>query len=174
MIVLFTQNESTGQTSIVTIAVDDQTVAAPERCKCRRAGYEGYSCTVTAVERRNNASHLQARRYDASSTHTQGNVELNLARLAVNNPASTTEANAWPGLRRLSIRFSCPEDRAKFSGTPNMCTCNVRTTEDLQACLRAWHKGYLGEVQEFYRQMMIAYNNNRYENQKHVVNGLMS
>jgi hypothetical protein len=182
MMVLFTQRESTGQMSIVTIAIDSETTVNPERCNCRRAGPDGSSCNTAVIERRNGKSKLEARRYETSTGHDNpsfsgvgrtGDTDWNLARLAIGNPASISDANAWPGVRRLSIMFPHHDDRARFGGTPNLCHCRVRTVAELRNCLGAGHKGYMGEVQEFYRKQANNFHQERYESQKHVVNGLM-
>ncbi|CAG9940139.1 unnamed protein product [Clonostachys rosea f. rosea IK726] len=179
MLVLFTHNESTRKKAIVTINVDSETLINPERCNCRQAGTDGFSCPIAAVERRSALS-LEAYRYEAAAPQ-QGmgtssgdtDADWNLARLAVNNPASRKSSNAWHNMKRLSIMFPSPGERARFGGTPNACHCSIRTEAELQSCLRLGHKGYLGEVKEYHRVKMNEYEQSRWEGKQDVVMGLM-
>lgn len=169
-LVLFTQSEKDKKVSFVSIDIDDETQVNAERCNCRRAGPDGSSCTITALERNRGNANLEARRFDTSK---RGDMDWNLARLALNGPEAPNENTLWPGLKRVSFMFPTPQARATFGGMPNQCRCNNKTEGDLKDCLIKGHKGLLGEVQEFYRQQMNDYHKLRYEGHQQVVNGLM-
>lgn len=145
----------------------------PDRCNCRRSGREGTMCPIAAIERRGGDADLPARRYESTSV-TGGEMDWNIARLALNNPASTNNAAAWEKLKRLSIMFPEPTTRAAFGGTPNQCRCKNRTGGELTDCLNSGHKGLWGKVQEVYRRQANAYHQSRYGAQQQVVNGLMT
>ncbi|KAI9152034.1 hypothetical protein HJFPF1_09254 [Paramyrothecium foliicola] len=170
-LVIFTEGTKDGQLSMVSIDIDEETAVNPERCNCRRAGKDGSSCPIAAIERRKGDANLEARRYETSSTSAGS--EWNVARLAINNPASSDDVTTWSRLRRLSIMFPRPEDRITFGGTPNQCRCRIKNEGELSQCMRLGHRGLWGEVQEHYRREMNKYHAARYEVQKHVVNGLM-
>ncbi|KAK7416812.1 hypothetical protein QQX98_005005 [Neonectria punicea] len=173
MLVLFTQNPQDSKSSFVTIQIDEETSVNPDRCNCRRSGKEGTMCPIVSIEKSDGDANLAARRYDSTSL-TGGEMDWNLARLALNNPASTTSAVTWDKVKRLSIMFPEPNARAKFGGTPNQCRCRVRTQGELTGCLNAGHRGLWGRVQENYRRQVNAYHQTRYGAQQQVVNGLMT
>lgn len=173
MLVLFTQNPQDGKSSFVTVQIDEETSVNPDRCNCRRSGREGTMCPIAAIERRGGDADLPARRYESTSV-TGGEMDWNIARLALNNPASTNNAAAWEKLKRLSIMFPEPTTRAAFGGTPNQCRCKNRTGGELTDCLNSGHKGLWGKVQEVYRRQANAYHQSRYGAQQQVVNGLMT
>ncbi|CAM1508571.1 Fc.00g054190.m01.CDS01 [Cosmosporella sp. VM-42] len=172
MLVLFTQNPQDGQLSFVTIQIDEETAVNPDRCNCRRSGRDGASCPIAAIERRKGDANITARRFETS--RTGGEMDWNIARLALNNPESTGEAATWPNLKRFSIVFPTAADRAKFGGTPNQCQCKSKKEVGLSNCLKSGHRGLWGEVQEFHRREAKRYHEARYGAQQHVVNGLMS
>ncbi|KAF7553918.1 hypothetical protein G7Z17_g3277 [Cylindrodendrum hubeiense] len=173
MLVLFTQNPQDGKTSFVTIQIDEETSVNPDRCNCRRSGREGTNCPIAAIEKRNGDADLAARRYETTSL-TGGEMDWNIARLALNNPASTSNSATWEKLKRLSIMFPDGSPRAAFGGTPNQCRCRARTQGELTDCLNNGHKGLWGKVQEVYRRQANAYHQTRYGAQQQVVNGLMT
>ncbi|KFA65852.1 hypothetical protein S40285_04672 [Stachybotrys chlorohalonatus IBT 40285] len=163
MLVLFTQNPKTQALSIVTINIDQEVAANPERCNCRRSGRDGSSCPIAAIECRKGNTNLEARRYEG---------EWTVSRLAANNPASSDAKSTWAGLKRISIKFPTSQQRAGFSGTPNQCRCEVKKEGELNQCINWGHRGLLGEVAEFQRRQMLAYHR-QVEERKQVVNGLM-
>lgn len=169
-LVLFTQSAKDQHVSFVSIDIDDETQVNAERCNCRRAGPDGSSCKITALERNRGKANLEARRFETSK---RGDMDWNLARLALNGPESPNESTVWPGLQRVSFMFPSPQARARFGGTPNKCQCKAITEGELRQCLLNGHKGLLGEVQEFYRQQMNDYHKLRYESHQQVVNGMM-
>lgn len=169
-LVLFTQSEKDQKVSFVSIDIDEETQVNAERCNCRRAGPDGSSCKITALERNRGNANLEARRFETSK---RGDMDWNLARLALNGPATPNEITAWPDLKRVSFMFPTPQARARFGGMPNKCRCKTKTEGELRECLIQGHKGLLGEVQEFYRQQMNDYHKLRYEGHQQVVNGLM-
>lgn len=171
MLVIFTEGTKDGKLSMVTIDIDEETAVNPERCNCRRAGRDGSSCPIAAVERRKGDASLEARRYETSTS--SGSAEWNVARLATNNSAPSDDTTTWSRLRRLSIMFPEPADRIRFGGTPNQCRCRVKNEGELSHCLRQGHRGFWGEVQEHYRREMNRYHSARFDMQKQVVNGLM-
>lgn len=175
MLVLFTQDPKSGELSFVTVQIDEKTAVNPERCNCRQSGRAGAACPIAAIEREKGDVDLDARRYELS--RPGGEMDWNLARLALNNPASSSDSSSWSNLKRVSIMFPRPEDRALFGGTPNQCNCRNKknlTVGELAECLRLGHKGLWGEVQEHYRKKGNEYHDVRFKGQKHVVNGLMS
>ncbi|KAM5350607.1 hypothetical protein ACJ41O_007112 [Fusarium nematophilum] len=171
MLVLFTQSQQDGQCSFVSVQIDEETGVNPERCNCRRSGKDGAACAVTAIEKRKGDANLAARRYEPSPTG--GEMDWNMARLALNNPASTNDDASWSNLKRLSILFPDPVSRAKFAGTPNQCRCKIKNEGELKRCLKDGHRGLWGEVQEFYRLQGNNFHKERYGKQQQVVNGLM-
>lgn len=171
MLVIFTENPQDGKFSFVTVKIDEDTNIEPERCNCRRSDKDGTSCAVAAIERQKGGSNLDARRYEPSSSGQD--LDWNIARLALNNPASTSKDTNLPNLRRLSIAFPDSHARAIFGGTPNKCHCKVKNEGELKKCLRDGHRGLWGEVQEFYRKQGHNFHKERYERQQQVVNGLM-
>ncbi|KAH7140108.1 hypothetical protein B0J13DRAFT_61382 [Dactylonectria estremocensis] len=173
MLVLFTQNPQDGKSSFVTIQIDEETSVNPDRCNCRRSGREGTMCPIAAIERRGGDANLAARRYESTSLAGK-DMDWNIARLALSNPVSTSNAATWEKLKRLSIMFPDPSTRAAFGGTPNQCRCKVRTQGELTNCLNSGHKGLWGRVQEVYRRQASAYHQVRYGAQQQVVNGLMT
>jgi hypothetical protein len=170
-LVIFTESPKDGRLSMVSVDIDEETAVNPERCNCRRAGRDGSSCPIAAIEKRKGDANLEARRYDTGATG--GSAEWNIARLAINNPAPSDEARKWSRLRRLSIAFPQPADRMKFGGTPNQCRCKIKTEGDLTQCLSLNHRGLWGEVQGFYRKAMNSYHAARYETTQQVVHGRM-
>ncbi|RBQ75568.1 hypothetical protein FVER14953_12799 [Fusarium verticillioides] len=172
MLVLFTQNRQGDKFSFVTVQIDDETNMNPERCNCRRSGRDGASCDIAAIERKKGDAPISARRYEQSPS--DGEMDWNLARLALNNPASTSDSVNWPSLKRLSIKFPTPQARAKFCGTPNVCHCKIKKEGDLLKCIQERHRGLWGEVQENYRRQMNSFHKQRYESRSHVVYGVTS
>ncbi|EGU87587.1 hypothetical protein FOPG_06745 [Fusarium oxysporum f. sp. conglutinans race 2 54008] len=172
MLVLFTQNRQGDKFSFVTVQIDDETNTNPERCNCRRSGRDGASCDIAAIEKKKGDAPISARRYEQSPS--DGEMDWNLARLALNNPASTSDSVNWPNLKRLSIKFPTPQARAKFCGTPNVCHCKIKKEGDLLKCIQERHRGLWGEVQENYRRQMNSFHKQRYESRSHVVYGVTS
>ncbi|KAM0552751.1 hypothetical protein ACHAO7_004231 [Fusarium culmorum] len=170
MLVLFTQSLQGNKFSFVTIQIDDETSMNPERCDCRKSGRDGASCEIAAIEKKKGHSTVAARRYEQSNS--DGEVDWNLARLALNNPASTSSSANWPNLKRLSIKFPNPRARAYFCGTPNVCHCKVKTEADARECIRSGHRGLWGEVQQSYRKQMNNFHKQRYEGRSQVVYGV--
>lgn len=172
MLVLFTENSKDGQLSFVTIQMDENTAVNPERCNCRESGSAGAACPIMAIEQSKGNEDLEARRYEIS--RSGGEMDWNIARLALNNPASSSSAATWPNLNRVSIMFPHSEDRAKFGGTPNQCRCNKKnqTVGEQNKCLELGHRGLWGEVQAHYRKKLIDYHGRRFGGLTHVVNGL--
>lgn len=174
MLVLFTRNFENGQFSFVTVQIDENTSINPDRCDCRTSGRSGGSCRIAAIEQRKGSENLSARRYESSAPPESGGGDWNMARLALNNPASTSTKAMWPKLQRVSIEFHSSRDRYKFSGLPTPCSCDTRDSRGLAGCLRAGHKGLWGEVQEIYRRDSNAYSERRNGPKQHVVNGTMT
>ncbi|KAF4454030.1 hypothetical protein F53441_3414 [Fusarium austroafricanum] len=172
MLVLFTQNRQGDKFSFVTIQIDEETNVNPERCNCRRSGRDGASCDIAAIEKKKGGTTIAARRYEQPTS--DGDMDWNLARLAINNPASTSNNVNWPNLERLSIKFPTAQARARFCGTPNVCRCKIRNEGDMSECLKQQHRGLWGEVQEYYRRQMNSFHKQRYENTSHVVYGVTS
>ncbi|KAF5022559.1 hypothetical protein F66182_5392 [Fusarium sp. NRRL 66182] len=172
MLVLFTQNPQNGKFSFVTIQIDDETNMNPERCNCRKSGRDGLFCEIAAIEKNKGNNNIAARRYEQSTS--DGEMDWNLARLALNNPASTSSNVNWPNLKRVSIMFPTAEDRAKFCGTPNQCRCKIKKERELRDCIKSGHRGLWGEVQESYRKQMNSFYQQRYEGRSHVVYGVTS
>jgi hypothetical protein len=160
---------------MVTLELDEETTINAERCNCRHSGRDGTQCPVSSIERRKGESNLDARRYEG---------EWNLARLAAHNNgdrrasrngkgwSAMEPAPAWSGLKRLSIRFAKPEDRARLGGTPNQCRCRIRNEQQLAECIGQGHRGLLGEVAEHWRRQIMAYERQAVE-RKNIVNGQM-
>lgn len=172
MLVLFTQDPKDGKVSFVSIKMDEETNVNPERCNCRRAGHDGLKCRLAAIEKRKGDANLEARRYE--SGRLRGDVDWNMARLALNTPASSADTDtAWSGLKRVSFFFPTPEARAKFSGMPNQCQCKNQNLGQLKTCLEQGHKGLWGEVQESYRRQINEYHRVRYEGHQQIVNAPM-
>ena len=169
-LVLFTQSQKDGKVAFVSIDIDDETHINAERCDCRRAGPDGSACKITSLERNRGNANLEARRYD---TTKRGDMDWNLARLALNGPETPKENSSWPGLKRVSFMFPTHKSRAAFGGMPNQCQCKNKTEGELQKCLADGHRGLLGEVQEHYRRQMNEYHKLRYEGHQQVVNGTM-
>ncbi|KAI5458245.1 hypothetical protein BGZ63DRAFT_60696 [Mariannaea sp. PMI_226] len=172
LLVLFTQN-SEGKTSFVTIQIDEETSINPDRCDCRRSGRDGMSCKIAAIEKRKGSSHLEARRFESTGRPDQG-FDWNVARLALNNPQSTSDAFIVKKLNRVSIMFPDGPARELFCGTPQKCQCKNLDQGSLIKCLNAGHRGLWGKVQEIYRRQTNAYHQARYGAQQHVVNGVMA
>ncbi|KAF4469847.1 hypothetical protein FALBO_3287 [Fusarium albosuccineum] len=171
MLVLFTQNPQDGKLSFVTIQIDDETKMNPERCNCRRSGRDGASCDVAAIEKKKGDANIEARRYEPSSG---GEMDWNMAQLALNNPASTSDKAIWPNLKRLSIRFPDAKSRAKFCGTPSQCRCKIKKEAELRKCIQDGHRGLWGEVQEVYRRQVNNFHKQKYESRQQVVYGVMN
>lgn len=170
MLVLFTQNLQGDRFSFVTIQIDDETSMNPERCDCRKSGRDGASCEIAAIEKNKGRATLAARRYEQSTS--DGEMDWNLARLALNNPASTSSSTNWPNLERLSIKFPNPQARSYFCGKPNECHCKLKKEGEVLKCIKAGHRGLWGEVQENYRKQMNNFHKQRYEGRSHVVYGV--
>ncbi|KAM0262086.1 hypothetical protein ACHAPA_009449 [Fusarium lateritium] len=170
MLVIFTRSRQDNRFSFVTVQIDDETNMNPERCNCRRSGKDGASCDIAAIEKKKGDAPITARRYEQSTS--DGEMDWNLARLALNNPAATTDNVNWPNLKRLSIKFPTAHARAKFCGTPNVCHCKIKKEGDLLKCIQEGHRGLWGEVQENYRRQMNSFHKQRYESRSHVVYGV--
>ena len=170
MLVLFTRNAKDGQLSFVTVQIDEETNVNPDVCNCRHSGREGAACPVASIEKRKGDANLDARRYVSSSN--SGGLDWNLARLALNNPVSTSDAYIWTKLQRVSIMFPNSHERSKFGGMPNICRCDVVKKGALDACFKAGHRGLWGEVQEHHRKRGNEYHKSRHESKKHVVDKL--
>ncbi|KAF5665145.1 hypothetical protein FHETE_6761 [Fusarium heterosporum] len=170
MLVAFTQSRQGDRFSFVSIQIDDETNMNPERCNCRRSGRDGASCDIAAIEKKKGDAPLAARRYEQSAS--DGEMDWNLARLALNNPASTSDSVNWSNLKRLSIKFPTAQARARFCGTPNVCHCKIKKEGDLLKCIQERHRGLWGEVQENYRRQMNSFHKQRYESRSHVVYGV--
>ncbi|KAI9166409.1 hypothetical protein HJFPF1_02510 [Paramyrothecium foliicola] len=168
MLVLFTQGKWKDQDklSLVTIDIGSGAEIVTERCNCRYSGNTGPGCLITAIENRQGASYLDARRYE---TRPNDEVGWNLMHLAqVNSPSA---GNEWRGLKRVTLRFSTSKARAIFSGTPSQCQCRKGKQGELTRCLNLGHRGYWGEVQEFHRQQMNEYHETRYKGRKQLIHG---
>ncbi|WZH45191.1 uncharacterized protein QYS62_006233 [Fusarium acuminatum] len=170
MLVIFTQSRQDNRFSFVSIQIDDETNMNPERCNCRRSGRDGASCDIAAIEKKKGDAPIAARRYEQSTS--DGEMDWNLARLALNNPAATSDNVNWPNLKRLSIKFPTAQARARFCGTPNVCHCKIKKEGDLLKCIQERHRGLWGEVQENYRRQMNSFHKQRYESRSHVVYGV--
>ncbi|KAF4983944.1 hypothetical protein FZEAL_769 [Fusarium zealandicum] len=172
MLVIFTQSQQGAKFSFVTVQIDEETNMNPERCNCRRSGPDGASCAIAAIEKRKGDSNLAARRYDTLPSDDE--MDWNMARLALNNPASTSDDASWPNLKRLSLMFPDAKARAAFCGTPNQCRCNIKKAEELTKCIRAGHRGLWGQVQEFHRRQVNKFHKERHEGRQQVVYGMTS
>ncbi|KAL0929666.1 uncharacterized protein CTRU02_215309 [Colletotrichum truncatum] len=169
MIVLYTQNRATRRLALVTVDIDEDTEVNPDRCNCRRSGKDGASCTIASIEQKRGTENMAARRYESRN----GDTDWNLAKLALGQRGEREYAAAnWKNVRRISIMFTAPGERAKFSGTPNMCQCGTRTEAELAGCLKKQHKGHLGLVREFGRQQLHNYHQARFASQQDVVRGM--
>ncbi|KAH7324360.1 hypothetical protein B0I35DRAFT_349664 [Stachybotrys elegans] len=160
MLVLYTQDQQGGNPAIVTVDIDEDTAVNPERCNCRRSARGGGDCAIAALERFKGKADLAARRYE----YKDG--DWNIAQLALNYPSSPSSENtaSWPGLKRLSLFFSQVQERERFGGSPGMCHCRNRTEGELSECLRAKHRGLLGEVAEHWRRQLQEYH--RHQNER--------
>ncbi|KAK2055404.1 hypothetical protein LY76DRAFT_520520 [Colletotrichum caudatum] len=168
MLVFFTQNTKTRKPSMVAVDIDEDTEVNPDRCNCRRSGRDGLSCHIAAIEQNQGNVDMSVRRFESRD----GDVDWNVARLALGRRGEEEYADAaWKNVRRISIWFPTPQDRAKFGGTPNMCQCSARTEADLSACLQRRHKGLLGLVRESGRQQLNEYHRARFASQHDVVRG---
>lgn len=172
MLVLFTQSFQTGKLSFVTVQIDEDTNLNPERCNCRKSGRDGAACGLAPIEKRKGDSNLAARRYEPSPS--DGEMDWNMARLALNNPAAASDDANWSSLKRLTIQFPNPTARAKFVGTPNQCRCKIKKQGELQKCIQEGHRGLWGQVQEFHRRDVNKFHKEKNEGRQHVVYGGMS
>ncbi|KAK1997603.1 hypothetical protein LX36DRAFT_578104 [Colletotrichum falcatum] len=169
MLVFFTQNPKTGKPAMVTVDIDEDTKVNPDRCNCRRSGRDGSSCEIAAIEQNQGDADMLVRRFESRDS----DVDWNVAKLALGRRGEKEYADAaWRGVRRISICFSTPQDRAKFGGTPNICQCIARTEPGLNQCLKSGHKGYLGLVRESGRQQLNEYHRDRFASQHDVVRGM--
>ncbi|GKT41360.1 uncharacterized protein ColSpa_01541 [Colletotrichum spaethianum] len=169
MLVLFTQHPQTGKLAMVTIDIDEDTEVNPDRCNCRRSGRDGSSCLIAAIEQNRGNVDMSVRRFESRD----GDMDWNLAKLALGRRGEKEYAAAvWKDVRRISIMFPTPEDRAKFGGTPNICQCSARTEAELGQCLKRRHKGFLGLVRESGRQQLNEYHRARFGSQHDVVRGM--
>ncbi|KAM0424250.1 hypothetical protein ACHAPT_010622 [Fusarium lateritium] len=172
MLVIFTQSMQDGKLSFVSVQIDEDTNLNPERCNCRRSGKDGAACTLAPIEKRKGDANLTARRYEASPS--DGEMDWNVARLALNNPAAANDDVNWPNLTRLTIQFPSASARAKFVGTPNQCRCKIKKQGELQKCIQEGHRGLWGQVQEFHRRDVIKFHKEKNEGRQHVVYGGMN
>ncbi|RSL51111.1 hypothetical protein CEP53_008564 [Fusarium sp. AF-6] len=172
MLVLFTQNFQTGKLSFVTVQIDEDTNLNPERCNCRKSGRDGAACALAPIEKRKGDANLAARRYEPSPS--DGEMDWNMARLALNNPAAASDDANWSNLKRVTIQFPNPTMRAKFVGTPNLCRCKIKKQGELQKCIQEGHRGLWGQVQEFHRRDVNKFHKEKNEGRQHVVYGGVS
>ncbi|KAI8657298.1 hypothetical protein NCS57_01107800 [Fusarium keratoplasticum] len=172
MLVLFTQSFETGKLSFVTVQIDEDTNLNPERCNCRKSGKDGAACALAPIEKRKGDANLAARRYEPSPS--DGEMDWNMARLALNNPVAASDDVNWPNLKRLSIQFPNATAREKFVGTPNKCRCKIKKQGELQKCIQEGHRGQWGQVQEFHRRDVNKFHKEKNEGRQHVVYGGMS
>jgi hypothetical protein len=172
MLVLFTQSFETGKLSFVTVQIDEDTNLNPERCNCRKSGKDGAACALAPIEKRKGDANLAARRYEPSPS--DGEMDWNMARLALNNPVAASDDVNWPNLKRLSIQFPNFTAREKFVGTPNKCRCKIKKQGELQKCIQEGHRGQWGQVQEFHRRDVNKFHKEKNEGRQHVVYGGMS
>ncbi|KAK1982055.1 hypothetical protein LZ30DRAFT_591393 [Colletotrichum cereale] len=169
MLVFFTQNTKTGRPAMVTVDIDEDTEVNPDRCNCRRSGRDGSSCQIAAIEQSRGNADMSVRRFESHD----GDVDWNMAKLALGRRGEKEYADAaWKDVRRISIWFPTPEDRAKFGGTPNICQCSAKTEAELSQCLKRRHKGFLGLVRESGRQQLNEYHRARFASQHDVVRGM--
>ncbi|OHF04642.1 hypothetical protein CORC01_00113 [Colletotrichum orchidophilum] len=168
MLVLFTQNMQTGKRALVTIDIDEDTEVNPDRCNCRRAGRDGSSCQIAAIEQGRGNAELSVRRYESRDD----DMDWNLAKLALGRRGEKEYAAAvWKDVRRISIMFPTSEARSRFGGTPNVCQCGAKTEAELGQCLKKKHKGLLGFVRESGRQQLNEYHRVRFGSLQDVVRG---
>lgn len=172
MLVMFTQSFETGKLSFVTVQIDEDTNLNPERCNCRKSGKDGAACALAPIEKRKGDANLAARRYEPKPSDRE--MDWNMARLALNNPAAASDDVDWPNLKRVSIQFPNPEAREKFVGTPNKCRCKIKKQGELQKCIQEGHRGQWGQVQEFHRRDINKFHKEKNEGRQHVVYGGMS
>ncbi|CAM1510382.1 Fc.00g007170.m01.CDS01 [Cosmosporella sp. VM-42] len=142
ILVLFTQR------SMVTIPLDDNTNFNPNRCNCRQSGSQGAACPIASLECREGRLHLEARRFESPSE------ELDIVKLAqgLREGNGNASSMAWKALKRVTIMFRDRHARSKLAGTPSECQCKAKTERELANCLKQGHRGYFGEVQEWYRR----------------------
>lgn len=170
MIVFFTQDCETKRLALVAVEVNEYTQVNPDRCNCRKSGTDGASCTIAAIEQEKGMMNLTARRFECRDG--DGDIDWNLAKLALSRQGEKEYAGAaWKDVRRISITFPTPQERAVFGGTPNMCHCELRTEAELARCLQGRHQGQLGLVREFGRQQLNEYHRERFGSQQEVVRG---
>ncbi|OLN96892.1 hypothetical protein CCHL11_02466 [Colletotrichum chlorophyti] len=168
MIILFTQDKLQ-RLALVAVDIDQDIGINPGRCNCRRPGRDGASCPIASIECNRGRSDLSVRRFE----NRNGDTGWNLANLALGRRGDDEYAKAaWKDVRRISLEFSGPEERARFGGTPGICRCETQTEAELLQCLKQGHKGYLGLVREFERQQLNEYHQARREAQKTPVGGM--
>ena len=179
LLVLFTQDQTSGHVSMVAIKLDEDTDINPERCNCRRGGSEGKRCKILSIEKGKGSSSLDARRWNSkgwnvapvalsSKSHIDANgLERNLG-------GADSENSVWPNVKRITLTFPTSDERVKFGGKRNECSCKVRTNKELQWCLTSNHRGLWGEVKDFHRKQGVEYHESRYGGQQSVVWGQVS
>jgi hypothetical protein len=173
VMVIFTQNPTTGRPAIVAIRIDQDTAVNPERCNCRQSGRAGTECPITAVERNKGKDKMVARRFESTGRDAEWPLAEFTAALADGSIWARAEDEDWKNMVRVSFLFeNGAKDRAAFGGTPNVCRCKAKRDGEVLACLKAGHGGQYGEVHELRRRQMLEFHDAKYENQKHnVVHG---
>ena len=159
-IVLFTQDSRSGRPSCVSIAIHPDTIVNPALCDCGRAGGDSANCRLVSLERRKRRllrtfeNNLDAKRYEGPQ-ESEHIADWSMTKLVRDDPSAK-----WPNLRRVSIMFPSAESRARFSGTPSVCRCKIKTDNGLIECVEKGHRGLLGEVQAFERKRARAQQQN--------------
>jgi len=172
ILVIFTQDPTTGKPSIVAVRIDQDTAVNPERCNCRQSGRAGSECPVTAIERNKGRDKLVARRFEPKGPDAEWPL-AELAAAIANGSMWRTEDDSCKNLVRISFLFeNGPRDRAVFGGTPSECRCKAKRDGELLACLKAGHGGLYGEVRELRRRQMLDYHDAMNESRRrNVVQG---
>ncbi|KAF6833864.1 aspartate aminotransferase protein [Colletotrichum plurivorum] len=147
MLVMFTRDSATDKKAPVTVDIDQDTSVNPDRCNCRRVGAEGETCNIASIE-----SHVRLPQdVSLSVRRSEGHKDNNgwdVAQLATGRRGESPHATApWKNVRRISIMFSTAERRARFGGTPGLCSCG-------ETCLEARHKGHFGLIRESWKLQM--------------------
>lgn len=153
MMVFFTRDIVTGQLSIITTSIDTETEPNFDRCNCKLTPEELKrdnlpGCDVAAIERNNGRSNLDGRLFGPYLT--DADTEWDVLKLAISRRGKVGEFSraAWPGMRRISMKFPTVEDRKQLVGQPFV----IKTIDDENRAVRERQVGYQGEIRIWYRR----------------------
>lgn len=193
MVVILIDDQDAGERSIVTLDLPTSEVR-PDLCDCRRGDHQGRSCRDVCLEvsRQGPAmggggdggmgrrgSFLQARILKPTTTTTQSSASADywdLSRLAyTRRHDASAHSSGLANLNRVTISFDRAADRVLFSGDVH-CGCanrgraGLETDRQRRECVRANHRGIVGQAKEFYLKELRAYEGAEAA-RTHVVNG---